>query len=61
MLAKDLVCGMDVETETAEWKSDYQGTTYYFCSPGCKRTFEKDPEKYVKGDQAPDAGHMDHH
>jgi Cu+-exporting ATPase len=21
--------------------------TYYFCSPGCKKAFEKEPEKYL--------------
>lgn len=46
-MAKDPVCGMDVDTKTAQWKSDYQGTTYYFCAPGCKRDFDKEPAKYV--------------
>jgi YHS domain-containing protein len=27
---------------------DYNGKTYYFCCPGCKKKFEKDPEKYTK-------------
>ena len=27
----------------------YEGKTYYFCCKGCKPTFEKDPQKYVKG------------
>lgn len=44
---KDLVCGMDIEPETAAGISEYKGKTYYFCSPGCKRSFDKDPEKYV--------------
>ena len=44
---KDLVCGMDIEPETAAGTSEYKGTTYYFCSPGCKRSFDKDPEKYL--------------
>ena len=44
---KDLVCGMDIEPETAAGTSEYKGKTYYFCSPGCKRSFDKDPEKYV--------------
>jgi YHS domain-containing protein len=44
---KDLVCGMDIRPETAAGKSEYKGKTYYFCSPGCKRSFDKDPEKYV--------------
>jgi YHS domain-containing protein len=44
----DPVCGMDVEPETAAGKSEYKGQTYYFCSPGCKRSFDKDPEKYLQ-------------
>src|SRR5512146_2605223 len=43
----DPVCGMDIEPDTAAGKSEYKGQTYYFCSPGCKRSFDKDPEKYL--------------
>ncbi len=43
----DVVCGMDIDPATAAGKSEYKGQTYYFCSPGCKRAFDKDPEKYV--------------
>lgn len=46
-MEKDLVCGMDVDPNTAAGKSEYQGKTYYFCSPGCKRDFDKEPQKYV--------------
>ncbi len=47
-MEKDLVCGMDVDPKTAQDKSVYQGKTYYFCSPGCKKDFDKEPEKYIK-------------
>lgn len=46
-MAKDPVCGMDVDENAAAGKSEYKGQTYYFCSPGCKRSFDKEPEKYV--------------
>ena len=39
-MAKDLVCDMDVDEKTAKWKTIYQGKTYYFCAPGCKKQFE---------------------
>jgi YHS domain-containing protein len=26
----------------------YEGKVYYFCCPGCKVPFEKNPEKYLK-------------
>lgn len=45
---KDLVCGMDVNPATSACKSDYQGKTYYFCSLGCKKAFDKEPEKYIR-------------
>lgn len=48
MTAIDPVCGMEVDTATAEWKTEYQGQTYYFCAPGCKRSFEKEPEKFLR-------------
>ncbi len=44
-MAKDLVCGMDVDEKTA-LKATYKGKTYYFCSPACKKTFEGSPEQY---------------
>jgi YHS domain-containing protein len=49
MMAKDLVCGMDVDEETAQYKTTYKGKIYYFCAPGCKKTFEENPEKYIGG------------
>ena len=60
MKAIDPVCGMEVETETAEWKTKYQGATYYFCAPGCKRSFEKEPEKFLKEGPSVSMGSDDH-
>ena len=48
-MAKDPVCGMDVDPKTAAGKSEYKGQTYYFCSAGCKRSFDKDPERIPPG------------
>jgi YHS domain-containing protein len=47
-LAIDPVCKMTVDEKTAKFKTDYKGETYYFCAPGCKKAFEKEPEKYLK-------------
>jgi len=44
---KDPVCGMDVTPESAAGKTEYQGQTYYFCSLGCKKAFDREPEKYL--------------
>ena len=47
-MAKDPICGMNVDEETAKFKSDYKGKAYYFCNKMCKATFDKNPAKYVK-------------
>jgi uncharacterized membrane protein YraQ (UPF0718 family)/YHS domain-containing protein len=46
-VAEDPVCGMTVETAAAEHFSTHDGKTFYFCSAGCKQTFERNPEKYA--------------
>lgn len=47
-MVKDPVCKMDVNEKTAKFKSEYNGKTYYFCAPGCKTAFDKNPGKYAK-------------
>jgi YHS domain-containing protein len=42
-----LVCGMDVDPQTAP-SSSYKGKTYYFCMPGHKHQFDATPEKFLK-------------
>ncbi|HEY2912679.1 MAG TPA: heavy metal translocating P-type ATPase [Candidatus Angelobacter sp.] len=46
-LAKDPVCNMNVDPATAAGSSEYRGQTYYFCSLGCVKRFNGDPEKYL--------------
>jgi YHS domain-containing protein len=46
-MAIDPVCKMEVDEKSAKFKTEYQGKTYYFCAPGCKKQFEKDPGKYL--------------
>ncbi len=46
-MAKDPVCGMQVNEASAPAKIDYGGKTYYFCSSACKAAFDKNPEKYA--------------
>src|SRR6266849_4895114 len=48
-MAIDPVCGMTVDEQTAPARAVHNGTTYYFCAPGCKRAFEKDPDAVLKG------------
>ncbi len=44
---RDPVCGMSVRKKQAAATAEHQGKTYYFCAPGCKETFEKEPAKYL--------------
>lgn len=41
--AIDPICGMTVDIATARYSSTRDDQTYYFCSPGCKVAFEKQP------------------
>ncbi|HZT71018.1 MAG TPA: YHS domain-containing protein [Terriglobia bacterium] len=43
----DPVCKMQIESEKAAATSQYKGQTIYFCAPGCKVKFDKEPEKYL--------------
>jgi Cu+-exporting ATPase len=46
-MAIDPVCKMKVDEKKAAATSVYKGVTYYFCSPGCKKTFDQNPEKFM--------------
>ena len=47
--AIDPICKMDVDTANPPGGlSEYQGGTYYFCAPGCKVAFDREPEKYLQ-------------
>ena len=51
--AIDPICKMDVDTGNPPGgQSEHEGTTYYFCAPGCKVAFDKEPEKYLTEDGA---------
>ena len=48
--AIDPICKMEVDTDSPPGgQSEYQGTSYYFCAPGCKVAFDNEPEKYLSG------------
>ncbi len=58
-LAKDIVCGMDLDEKTAKHKTTYQGKTYYFCAPSCKKMFEDNPSKFI-GESSTGSTQMGH-
>jgi Cu+-exporting ATPase len=45
--AIDPVCGMTVEVATARFTVDHDGTTFYFCAPGCAAAFEREPAAFA--------------
>ena len=45
--AIDPVCEMMVDVATARWTFDHEGTTYYFCAPGCQKAFSNDPAAFL--------------
>ncbi|MDY6874749.1 MAG: YHS domain-containing protein [Chloroflexota bacterium] len=49
-MTKDVVCGMEVDPKTAPAQTEHKGQTYYFCAPGCKVAFDKNPEKYLNAE-----------
>jgi len=47
-MARDPVCGMEVDERTAKHKTRHDGKTYHFCAAGCKKAFETNPKRYIK-------------
>jgi len=41
------VCKMEVQENQAAATSDYKGKKYHFCALGCKKAFDRNPEKYL--------------
>jgi uncharacterized protein len=54
--ARDPVCGMTVDRHETPYTSRHAGRTLYFCSAGCKQSFDAAPERYVAGDFGPRGG-----
>ncbi|MEA3190343.1 MAG: hypothetical protein QOD77_925 [Thermoplasmata archaeon] len=45
--SQDPVCHMQVTPAKAAGTATHGGTTYLFCSAGCKAKFENDPHAYL--------------
>jgi len=45
-MARDPICGMNVDEASAEHKTEHKGQVYYFCSADCKAQFEAEPDEY---------------
>lgn len=46
IMVKDPVCKMMVDEKKTKLTSEHDGKAFYFCSPGCKAAFDKDPHRY---------------
>jgi YHS domain-containing protein len=46
-VVEDVVCGMEVRPGPDAIQSTYEDKTYYFCAPGCKRMFDKNPAEFA--------------
>jgi YHS domain-containing protein len=47
-MAKDPVCGMQVDDKNAKATAEHQGQKYQFCSTDCKQAFERNPDQYAR-------------
>ncbi|MSQ14112.1 MAG: YHS domain-containing protein [Dehalococcoidia bacterium] len=49
-MAEDPVCHMQVDTKKPGGGTfAYKEKTYYFCGPGCRVAFSREPEEYLSG------------
>ncbi len=46
-MAKDPICGMEVDWKKAKFSAVRDGKKYYFCSKNCYEKFRKNPVKYA--------------
>jgi Cu+-exporting ATPase len=44
---KDPVCGMSVDPHATPHRATHGGSTFYFCSAGCRQKLETDPQRYL--------------
>lgn len=47
-MARDPVCGTEVDEAHAPATSRFRGDTYFFDSFACKHAFDEDPQRYAE-------------
>jgi YHS domain-containing protein len=52
-MVTDPVCGMDVDGSRSDWRADYEGKVYYFCSESCMNAFISNPTQHLRRIQRP--------
>ncbi len=60
--AHDPVCGMAVDTQAAKYRTEYDGTTQYFCCARCQEKFIANPTQYLtpRAHSAPSASGIEY-
>jgi YHS domain-containing protein len=48
IMTTDLVCGAIVDEQESEFKTQFAGKKYYFCSEECRKEFEDRPAEYLE-------------
>lgn len=46
-MVQDPVCKMELDPADSAAEIEYEGTTYYFCSPSCAEEFKAKPQTFV--------------
>ncbi len=49
MPARDPICQMEVNPQSALFRTQYEGRSYYFFSAGCQKAFQENPRQYLDG------------
>jgi YHS domain-containing protein len=47
-MTTDPVCGMRVDERESEFRTQFAGKKYFFCSEECRKEFEDRPEEYLE-------------
>src|SRR5512138_2462202 len=55
----DPVCGMRFAREDASGRVEFEGQTYYFCSPACEERFKANPNKFIRHEEPVAVAHRD--
>ncbi|RUM62255.1 MAG: hypothetical protein DSZ03_07115, partial [Sulfurimonas sp.] len=59
-MQKDIVCGMEVTTDTP-FHTEFEGETYYFCSEHCLEKFNIEPKLFTVKKEQEDCCGLHHH
>ena len=52
MEAIDPVCGMTVAVVAETPSAEHEDVAYWFCCPGCRGRFVREPERFLAADSA---------